>query len=237
MFETIAFDADDTLWHNEIYYQQAKKQFSQLLSKYQDGEFTRRRLEEIEVRNIAIYGYGIKMFTISMIETAINVSNGRVTGPEIHRLIDISKEMMTNEVELFENAEEMLAKLAPRFDLMLITKGDHFEQERKIVRSGISKYFRYIETVTEKSQECYQALMAKYDINPKRFLMVGNSLRSDIQPVIAIGGRAVYIPNEDTWFHENLPVEKLDPTAYDELEHIAQLPDHIDRLLRDGPTS
>lgn len=230
MFETIAFDADDTLWHNETYYQEAKKLFAQLLSKYQGTEYTRRRLDETEVHNIDIFGYGIKSFTLSMIETAISLSGGKIKGPEIHQIIDISKEMLTNEVELFEHAEETLAKLSPRFDLMLITKGDQFEQERKIARSGLSEYFRYIEIVGEKSQENYQALMAKFDLHPNRFLMVGNSLRSDIQPVIAIGGRAVYIPNEQTWFHEDLPKEEVDRTAYDELEHIAQLPKHIDRL-------
>ena len=233
MFETIAFDADDTLWHNETYYQQAKKQFAQLLSKYQDTDYARRRLDEIEVHNIDIYGYGIKMFTLSMIETAIELSDGNIKGSEIHQIIDISKVMLTNDVELFEHAEETLAKLLPRFDLMLVTKGDHFEQERKIALSGLSGYFRYIEIVTEKSQEMYQALMAKYDLHPERFLMVGNSLRSDIQPVLAIGGRAVYIPNEYTWFHEDLPREEIDQTAYDELEHLAQLPDHIDRLMKD----
>ena len=232
MIEMIAFDADDTLWHNETYYHEAKKQFAQLLSNYQDNEHTRRRLDEIEVRNIDIYGYGIKMFTLSMIEAAIDLSDGKIKGPQIREIIDISKEMLTNDVELFEHAEETLAKLSPRFDLMLITKGDHFEQERKIARSGLSGYFRYIEIVTEKSQKSYRALLAKYDIHPNRFLMVGNSLRSDIQPVIAIGGRAVYIPNEHTWFHENLPKEEIDHTAYDELEHIVQLPDHIDRLIK-----
>ena len=233
MFETIAFDADDTLWHNETYYQQAKMQFTQLLSKYQDQEYARRRLDEIEVHNIDIYGYGTKMFSLSMIETAIELSDGKIKGSEIGQIIDISKEMLTNDVELFEHAEETLAKLMPRFDLMLVTKGDHFEQERKIALSGLSGYFRYIEIVTEKSQEMYQALMAKYDLHPERFLMVGNSLRSDIQPVLAIGGRAVYIPNEYTWFHEDLPREEIDQAAYDELEHLAQLPDHIDRLMKD----
>jgi putative hydrolase of the HAD superfamily len=233
MFETIAFDADDTLWHNETYYQQAKKLFAQLLSKYQDSESARQRLDEIEVRNIDIYGYGIKMFTLSMIEAAIDLSDGKIKGSEIHQIIDISKGMLTKEVELFEHVEDTLAKISPRFDLMLISKGDQFEQERKIARSGLSEYFRYIEVVGEKSQERYQALMTKYDIHPNRFLMVGNSLRSDIQPVLAIGGRAVYIPNEHTWFHENLPEEEIDPSAYDELEHIAQLPDYIDRLIRD----
>jgi len=232
MFETIAFDADDTLWHNETYYHEAKKLFAQLLSKYQDTEYARRKLDETEIHNIDIYGYGIKSFTLSMIETAIGLSEGKIDGGELDQILAISKEMLTNEVELFEHAEETLAKLSQRFDLMLITKGDQFEQERKIARSGLSGYFRYIEIVGEKSQESYQALMAKYNLHPNRFLMVGNSLRSDIQPVIAIGGRAIYIPNEHTWFHEELPKEEVDRTAYDELEHIAQLPDHIDRLVK-----
>ena len=231
MFEVIAFDADDTLWHNETYYHEAKKQFAQLLSNYQDNEYTRRRLDEIEVSNIDVYGYGIKMFTLSMIEAAIDISDGKVKGPEIQQIVNISKGMLTNEVKLFEHAEETLAKLSPRFDLMLITKGDQFEQERKIARSGLSGYFRYIEIVTEKSQESYQALLTKYDIHPNRFLMVGNSLRSDIHPVIAIGGRAIYIPNELTWFLENLPKEDVDHMAYDELEYIAQVPDHIVRII------
>jgi putative hydrolase of the HAD superfamily len=237
MIEMIAFDADDTLWHNETYYNEAKKEFAQLLSNYQDDEYTRRRLDEIEVGNIDIYGYGIKMFTLSMIEAAIDISDGKVTGPEIQQIVNISKEMLTNEVRLFEHTDKTLARLSPRFDLMLITKGDQFEQERKIARSGLSGYFRYIEIVTEKSQESYQALLAKYDIHPNRFLMVGNSLRSDIQPVIAIGGRAIFIPNEHTWFLEDLPKEEVDRTAYVELEHIAQLPDHIDRLMKDGSDS
>jgi putative hydrolase of the HAD superfamily len=232
MFETIAFDADDTLWHNERYYHEAIEQFTHVLSKYRDAGYARRRLDEMEVHNIIIYGYGIKSFTLSMIETAIDLSDGKIQGPEIHQIIDLSKEMLTNEVELFEHVEETLKKLMVNFDLMLITKGDQFEQERKIARSGITRYFRYIEIVVEKSREIYQALLAKHDINPKRFIMVGNSLRSDIQPVVAMGGRAIYIPNEQTWSLEKVPKEEIDPTLYDELEHIAQLPGYLDQLMK-----
>jgi putative hydrolase of the HAD superfamily len=232
MLETIAFDADDTLWHNETYYQEAKKLFAQLLSKYQDAEDTRRKLDETEVKNIGIYGYGIKAFTLSMVEAAIRLSEGKVDGTEIDQILAISKKMLTTKVELFEHAEETLTKLSPRFDLMLITKGDQFEQERKITRSGIAGYFQYIEIVGEKSRESYQAIITKYKIPPKLFIMVGNSLRSDIQPVVALGGRAIYIPNELTWSHEKVPREGIDHTKYDELEHIAQLPEYIDQLMR-----
>ena len=232
MFETIAFDGDDTLWQNETYYLEAKEQFKHLLSKYQDSDSTRRRLDEIEVHNINVYGYGIKSFTLSMIETAIDLSDGKIEGPEIHQIIDISKEMLTNEVELFEHVEETLKRIRVNFDLMLITKGDQFEQERKIARSGISGYFRYIEIVGEKSRESYQAIITKYEIPPTRFIMVGNSLRSDIQPVVAMGGRAIYIPNEQTWSHEEVPKEGIEHTEYDELEHIAQLPEYLDQLMR-----
>jgi putative hydrolase of the HAD superfamily len=232
MFDMIAFDADDTLWQNESHYQKAKEFLSQLLSKYHGSEFIQKRLDDTELLNIPLYGYGIKGFALSMIETAIDLSEGKIEGSEIHRIIDISKEMLTNDVELFEHVEETLKKLMRDFDLMLITKGDHFEQERKIDRSGISKYFRYIEIVGEKSRERYQALLAKYKIPPERFVMIGNSLRSDIQPVLALGGRAVYIPNELTWFHEELLEEKIDRSMYDELETIDQLPEYLDQLMR-----
>jgi putative hydrolase of the HAD superfamily len=232
MFDMIALDADDTLWQNESHYQKAKEFLSQLLAKYHCSEIIQQQLDDTELRNIPLYGYGIKGFALSMIETAIDLSEGKIEGPDIHQIIDISKEMLTHDVELFDHVEETLRKLKMDFDLMLITKGDYFEQERKIDRSGISEYFRYIEIVGEKSRERYQALLAKYKIPPERFIMVGNSLRSDIQPVLALGCRAVYIPNELTWFHEELLEEKIDRSMYDELENIDQLPEYLDQLMR-----
>jgi putative hydrolase of the HAD superfamily len=232
IFDVIGFDADDTLWHNEVLYTDAKARFRRLLSKYRDPAWVERRLDEIEVGNIRFYGYGIKSFALSMIETAVDASDGRVAGPDIRAIIEIVKGMLTTDVALFEHAEETLAALAADFDLMLITKGDQSEQERKVRRTGLARYFRYIEIVGEKSKENYRAILDKYDIAPARFLMVGNSLRSDILPVLAIGGRAVYIPFDQTWFHEMTPAHEVQNAEYDELEHLGQLPTYVNRLCR-----
>jgi putative hydrolase of the HAD superfamily len=232
MFEAIGFDADDTLWDNESMYLRAIVRLKELLSMHQDPDVIGRKLDEIEVRNVGVYGFGIKSFALSMIETALEVSGGKVDGRVLESIIDISKEMMATKVEIFEHAEETLSRLSEAYNLLLITKGDLFEQQTKIDRSGLSKYFHYIEIVSEKSKESYQALLAKYQINPQRFLMVGNSLRSDILPVVAIGGRAVFIPNELTWSHEMVSIEDIGSAGYDELEHLGQLPEYIDRAIK-----
>jgi putative hydrolase of the HAD superfamily len=232
MIQVIGFDADDTLWENEIHYLRAKDEFKQMLSGYQNPDVISQRLDEIEVGNIEGYGYGygIKGFTLSMIETAMDVSRGKVTISEISRLLEIAKEMLTAEVELVDHVEDTLGRLADEHDLMLITKGDRFEQERKIDRSGLAGYFRYIEVVGEKSKAVYQALFEKYQIDPERFLMVGNSLRSDIVPVAELGGKAIYIPNDRTWFHEMVPSEDLEKIQYVELEHMGQVTEYIESL-------
>jgi putative hydrolase of the HAD superfamily len=232
MIQVIGFDADDTLWENEIHYLRAKDEFTQMLSGYQDPDVISSRLDEIEVGNIEGYGYGygIKGFTLSMIETAMDVSRGKVTISEISRLLEIAKEMLTAEVELVDYVEDTLARLAEAYDLMLITKGDRNEQERKIDRSGLADYFRYIEVVGEKSKAVYRMLFEKYQIDPKRFLMVGNSLRSDIVPVAELGGKAIYIPNDRTWFHEMVPSEDLERINYVELEHLSQVAEYIEGL-------
>jgi putative hydrolase of the HAD superfamily len=229
MIEIIAFDADDTLWENESFYTRAKSRFVELVSKYQSPEMVEQRLNEIEISNIRYYGYGIKSFILSMIETAIDLSDGRVDGWEIQLIIGLAKEVLTAEVNLFEHAEDTVIKLAKRFDLMLITKGEQWEQERKIRRSGLAKYFRYVEIVGDKTQEAYHSILAKYQIEPAGFLMVGNSIKSDILPVLAIGGQAVYIPYENTWFHE-LEIGGAAHLAYDELAHLGLLPDYIERV-------
>lgn len=230
MIDIIAFDADDTLWENESFYTRAKGRFFELISQYSSAEMVELRLNETEISNIRFYGYGIKSFILSMIETAINLSEGRVQGEEIQQIIDLAKEVLTAEVSLFEHAEETVFKLAEKYDLMLITKGEQWEQERKIRGSGLAKYFRYIEIVGDKTQQAYQLILAKYQIDPARFLMVGNSIKSDILPVLAIGGQAVYIPYENTWFHE-LETSGATHPPYDELAHLGLLPDYIDRVV------
>ena len=236
MIEIIGLDADDTLWHNEQLYHQAKKKFAQILGKYNSSQQASLHLDQTEVRNIAHYGYGIKSFTLSMIETAVEVSNGQVEGDVIDELIAIAKQMLSADVELVEGAEETLEILSTKYDLMLITKGDSYEQERKIARSGINHYFRYLEVVAEKSEASYHKILGQYNLDPTRFLMVGNSLRSDILPVVRIGGRGVYIPNDQTWFHEHASQEDIEDLEYGELERLSQLPDYLNGLDQNPET-
>jgi putative hydrolase of the HAD superfamily len=230
MIEVIGFDADDTLWHNETLYHQSKEDLSQILANYREPHETKSCLDKTEVANIEYYGYGIKSFTLSMIETAIDVSDGKVTAEEINSVITIAKMMLAAPVDLVDGVEATLDSLSSSYDLMLITKGDQFEQERKIRISGISNYFDYLEVVGEKSVSTYRRVLEKYNLEPTRFLMVGNSLRSDILPVLKIGGQAVYIPNETTWFHENADNQEIGDFEYVELEQIIQLPKYLERL-------
>ena len=228
--DIIAFDADDTLWENEGFYRRATEQFIAIFSHYQDEEQANQTLDAIERHNVGIYGYGIKSFALSMIEAAITVSSGQASGSEIAQIIQIIKDMLEARVELFEHSEATLARLAEQYDLMLITKGDQFEQERKIQRTGLVKYFRYVEIIGDKSPETYRLLLRKYNLEPGRILMVGNSIRSDILPVLAIGGRAVYIPYEHTWSHEMEIGEQDGDVVYDSLENLGQLVDFISQL-------
>jgi putative hydrolase of the HAD superfamily len=222
-FDLIAFDADDTLWHNEPFYSKAKLQFVEILSDYAPYETIGPRLDTIELRNLQDFGYGIKSFVLSMVEAAVDVSAGRVTGSEIQAIVDIARRMLRADLELFEHVHETLTALAGRYPLMLITKGDQFEQELKIKRSGVDHYFHSVEIVGDKDAPGYRLLLSKYNLDPKRFLMVGNSLRSDILPVAELGGVAVYIPYEHTWSHENSELGS-DVNTYRVLENIGQLP-------------
>lgn len=231
MIDVIGFDADDTLWHNEIIYHQAKDQILQLLKPYQSPETIEQRLDEIEIGNLRYYGYGIKSFGLSMVEAVVDLSNGRISGEELREVIEIVKWMLRKDVELDEYVEETLAVLSSRHDLMLITKGDLFEQERKIKRSGLDGHFRFIEVVGEKTQASYRRVLEKYAIDPARFLMVGNSLRSDILPVLRIGGRAVYIPHDLTWSHEKVEAPEGEGVGYDELANLGELPGYLERLF------
>jgi len=226
----IAFDADDTLWHNENIYLDTHEKFKQLLRQYHNEEWIQQRLNETEIRNLQHFGYGIKGFTLSMIETAIELSEGRVGGNEIQTIIEFGKEMTQAPVELLEGVAETIAQLAASYELMLITKGDLFDQEAKIARSGLGDCFRHIEVVSEKGVETYKRIIAKHGIAPERFLMVGNSLKSDILPVIAMGGQAVYIPYRTTWVHERVAENELETKQYVELQHISLLPDLLGDL-------
>jgi putative hydrolase of the HAD superfamily len=232
MFDLIAFDADDTLWHSESLYSEAQDRFKQLLAPYHGVGRIGQQLHQTEMRNLPYYGYGIKGFALSLIETAIELTQGRISGAEIQQVIDLAKDMLAADVRLLEHAEETIARLAVSYPLMLITKGDLFDQEAKIARSGLGQYFRHIEIVSDKTREGYATLLARYHLEPSRFLMVGNSLRSDILPVIALGGQAVHIPYHITWAHENAALSEEDRKRCFELEHLGLLPALIEELKK-----
>ena len=230
MLRLIAFDADDTLWHNETYYVQATARLKALLSSYQSPELVEQKLNETEFHNVPRYGFGIKSFTLSMVETAIGISSGTVSGKEIKEIIELGQEMLLAPVSLFDHAGETLAELAVNHELVLITKGDLLEQENKVERSGLAGYFCAIEILREKNAASYQKVLDRYGIPAPQFLMVGNSLKSDILPVLEIGAQAVYIPYQHTWVYEHPPGRKSRLPTYHELENLSQLPELITML-------
>ncbi len=229
-FQIIAFDADDTLWHNERLYVRAQAKLKALLSNYLVDDRMDERLYQTEMRNLAHFGYGIKAFTLSMIETAIELTDGRVTGRDIQQIIDAAREMLVADVELLDFVFETLAVLAADHRLMLITKGDLLDQETKISRSGLAQHFQHIEIVSDKSAQTYRAILTRHSMLPNDFLMVGNSLRSDILPVLEIGGNAVYIPQELTWVHETAETPPAMQPRFHQLRHLGELPDLVTQL-------
>ena len=236
MLQLIAFDADDTLWHNETLYLEVEEHFIALLASYAGPEQARQTLHQVETRNLAHYGYGIKGFTISLIEAAVALSGGRIQGSSIQSLIDVTREMLVAHVQVIDGAEEVLTLLSGRYELMLITKGDLFEQEAKVARSGLRDRFQRVEVVSDKTPEAYAMLLTRYDVMPSAFVMVGNSLRSDILPVLDLGGQAVYIPYPATWSHEHAEVPQAGTIRFHQLEHIGLLPGLLDRLDERGPS-
>jgi putative hydrolase of the HAD superfamily len=230
MIELIAFDADDTLWHNAVLYRDARSQFTQIMAPYCDADLAETTMYKAEIDNLVYYGYGIKSFILSMIEAAIELSGGRITGPEIQQIIEIAKRMSSTRLRLVDHAKEVVAELAETYPLIVVTRGDLFDQEAKIQRSGLKPYFQAVEVVSDKTRDHYAALLAKYHVAPPQFLMVGNSLRADICPVVALGGKAVLIPHPLTWAHENdLPPDSK-PEGYYEVEHIGLLPGLIEQI-------
>jgi putative hydrolase of the HAD superfamily len=230
VFDIIAFDADDTLWHTERLYVDVQAKFKQLLANYHEPEWIEARLYETEMANLDHFGYGVKAFALSLIETAVELTEGRISGGDIRAIIDQAKEMLAAEVELLEHAAETVALLAATRNLMLITKGDLQDQERKLVRSSLARYFQHVEIVSNKNPEVYATLLKRYALEPERFLMVGNSLRSDILPVLALGGWAVYIPYALTWAHESAELPGAEQSRFYQLEHLGLLPDLLDKL-------
>lgn len=222
MRPTLAFDADDTLWHNETLYAESQEAFRDLLRPYHDDAWIDARLHDTEMRNLHRYGYGIKGFTLSMIETALELTEDRLDGPSLRKVLEMGQAMLDKPVEPLSGVAEVLAKLSGTFDLMLVTKGDLFDQETKLAKSGLGHHFSRVEIVSEKDEATYAALLGRHGLRPDAFTMVGNSVKSDILPVLALGARAIHIPYHLTWAHEVVatPVESPFPV----LDSIRDLP-------------
>lgn len=224
MITCLAFDADDTLWHNETLFAMTQEELYQRLRPYAEEEQLHHRLIETERRNLRLYGYGVKGFTLSMIETALEVTEGRVPSEEIRAILEAGKKLLSHPIELLPGVRETLLELNQHYNLMLITKGDLFHQESRIAASGLGEFFGSIEIVSEKDPATYQKLLTRYHLQAEHFVMVGNSLRSDILPVVEVGGRAVHIPYEVTWELEKADPAGLDPQRWRRCDRIDQLP-------------
>lgn len=219
----IGFDADDTLWHNETIFERVHERYRALLSRYHDAATVDRTLFATEMRNLEIYGYGIKGFTLSSIETAIELTGGKISADEIRTIIGLGQEMLHHPVELLPGVTDVLAAVAPTHQLLLITKGDLRDQERKLAKSGIAALFRGIEIISEKNEATYAAILARRGIAPAEFMMVGNSLKSDILPVLALGGAAIHVPYQLTWEYERTTALPEAPDRFHQITTIREL--------------
>jgi putative hydrolase of the HAD superfamily len=220
----IGLDGDDTLWRNEEYFAVSQEMFRNLVAPHANGTADLDgALAARERANLELFGYGVKGFTLSMIETALDVSNREVPSAVIQALLDRGKEMLAHPVELLPGVADTVARLAQSYRLILVTKGDLFNQEQKVARSGLAELFWKVEIVSEKDPATYARMLERHDVPASNFVMVGNSVRSDILPVLAIGARAVHIPAEITWIHEHAEHDGLVPT----LNSICELPDWL----------
>ena len=206
--KVLGFDADDTLWVNETYFRNAEEKFAELLDIYETKNNIDQELFKTEIKNLEIYGYGIKGFMLSMVESALDLSNNRISQATISEILNLGKEMLSHPVELLEGVEEVLNELKDRYRLIILTKGDLLDQERKLEKSGLSKYFHHVEVLSDKKEENYKNLLDHLEIPVEDFLMIGNSLRSDVLPLLNIGAKAVHIPFHTTWKHEEVKLKE-----------------------------
>jgi putative hydrolase of the HAD superfamily len=220
----IGFDADDTLWHNENIFEHVHERYRELLSHYHDAATVDRTLLATELRNLELYGYGVKGFMLSAIETAITLTNGRISAQEIRTLIDFGREMLAHPVELLDGVADTLAAVAASHRLLLITKGDLRDQERKLAKSGLLDRFAHVEILSEKDESSYATVLRRHGVPAADFLMVGNSLKSDILPVLALGGAGAHVPYHLTWAHERTERLPDAPGRFFELRTIRELP-------------
>jgi putative hydrolase of the HAD superfamily len=205
--KVIAFDADDTLWDNEAFFQDTEKKFFVLMEDYLPQHTVARELLKTEIENLPLYGYGIKAFMLSMIETAMRISDKTIGMNVIETIIGYGREILEKPVVLIEGVPEVLTSLKGKYRLVMATKGDLLDQERKLKKSGLEHYFHHIEIMSEKKEDDYKKLIKRLDIKPEDFLMIGNSLKSDVLPVLNLGGHGIHVPYHTTWAHEKIDME------------------------------
>lgn len=223
---TIGFDADDTLWQNEQFFRLTERRFADLLAEHAPAEDLTSRLLEAEKRNLAHYGFGIKGFTLSMVETAIEVTGGRVPATVIRDILEAGREMLSHPVEPLPFAHEALERLSGDYRIVLITKGDLFDQERKLAQSGLGDFFDAVEIVSDKKAETYQRIFSRHGDGPERSMMVGNSLKSDVLPALEAGSWGVHVPHELTWVLEHAEAP-ADAPRFRQLDHLGGLADLV----------
>ena len=235
MIKTIAFDGDDTLWHHENFFAQGRDDFRDIMRDYTDRKGVRDWVDNVHIKNLGLFGYGVKSFTLSMIETAIEITDGAITADDIQRLLEIGKEMLKHPIILLEGVEKTVKTLCQSGDyrLMIITKGDLLAQEDKVARSRLADHFDHIEIVSEKNPTVYKGIFKHHKIDPASVLMIGNSIKSDILPVIQNGGQAIHIPYHTTWKFEKAELGKTEREQFLILESMSKLMDVIHWLEAD----
>lgn len=220
--KVIAFDADDTLWINEPFFQETENKFFDLMGDYLPAHSLSRELFKIQIENLEVYGYGIKAYILSMIEAALAISENTISVESIGKILQYGKEMLEKPVELLEGIEDALNALHGKYKLVVATKGDLKDQHRKLHDSGLGHYFHHIEVMSDKGKIDYEKMLKRLEVEPSEFLMIGNSLKSDVLPVLEIGGHACHIPFHTTWLHEQID-HTIEHENFKEAENIAQL--------------
>lgn len=222
--KVISFDADDTLWVNEPFYRETENEFCKLLSNFNNKDFNNEEVFKTEIKNLEIYGYGAKGFILSLIETALRVSENKIPQQSISKILDLGKQLLNKPIELIDGVEDTLKYLKNKnYKLIVATKGDLLDQERKLKNSKLENYFHHIEVMSDKKEDNYNSLLKNIDIKPSEFLMIGNSIKSDIMPVINLGAKAIYVPFYTTWVHEKVDNNLFDQSKIIQLKSLYEL--------------
>ena len=224
--KTIAFDADDTLWHNEPYFDEAQERFCELFSGFASKQELLTLILNHQVKNLPLYGFGIKAFTLSMIESALDLTNHQLNGQVVNKIIQIGKDLLQKPVELLPNVEDVLQQLKGKYKLVVATKGDLKDQHRKLHDSGIGHYFHHIEVMSDKKELDYQKMLGRLDCQAEDFIMIGNSLKSDVLPVLNIGGTGIHVPYHTTWEYEKIDFEIVH-TNFKSINSITEILDFL----------